>query len=191
MNRIVGLSLITMIALWSASGTLAQTSLGLYWQCKAADASTGTPAGYCPVSPSYPLPTQQTPAASVVAVSGTNTATVAATTYTRQLIFAHTIWTTSATVGNREVVLQLLNSSGTVVGDWHAGAFLTASLTGQHIEFMPGVYRETSLINGTLQVPFASGLLVPPEYTVKILDSNAVSGSDAFTGYLEFITQVN
>lgn len=124
------------------------------------------------------------------AVTGTDTGTLAAsTTLTRQVLWVHVIYTADATVGNRWIVLALKNASGTIVGDWHAGAAITASQADQHIEFLPGIYRETSFINSTIQVPFPAALTIPIGYTLTISDSSAVSASDSFTAYIATVGQ--
>lgn len=116
-------------------------------------------------------------------VVGTNTATLAAVAYPRQLIYAHSVYTTSATVGNRYIILQLIAADGTtVVGDWHTSAAITAGSTGYHVEFLPGTYRETAFdASHTIQTPFPTGLIIPANYSVKVLDIANISASDSET----------
>ena len=103
----------------------------------------------------------------------------------KQLIYAHVVYAANATVGNRAIVLQLINGSAQVVGDWHTSAYITAGQTGRHVEFLPGTYREAAFdaVN-TIQTPFPVGLIVPNGYTLKIFDANNVSASDSMVvGY--------
>lgn len=95
-----------------------------------------------------------------------------------QVIFAHIIYTADATVGNRTVVMELVNAAGEVVGDWHTTPYVTASQT-RHIEYMPGTFREATFdAEGTVQTPFANGLTVPVGYSLVIRDDSNVSASD-------------
>lgn len=98
-----------------------------------------------------------------------------------RLAFAHMKITTDANAGNRYPLISILDEDGsTVLGDWHAGVAITAGLTNQHMEFMPGIYRETSIINSTLQVPFPMGLWIPKNMYVQLSVENGLAG-DAYT----------
>ncbi len=121
----------------------------------------------------------------VITLTGTNTVTLSASSVARRLIFADINYTASATVGNRYIVMQLLNASNTVVGDLNTSAAITASAT-DHIDFVPGTYRETAFdATKTIQTPFPVDLLIPANYTLKIVDVSNVSTGDAETAYLE------
>lgn len=130
------------------------------------------------VSTSNPMPVgNSTPAVSYNSVT-TNTFSYAPTA-DKQLIYAHVVYTADATVGNREIVLELVNPSSQVVGDWHTSAYITANQSGYHVEFLPGTYRETTFDAAhTIQTPFAAGLMIPSGYTLKVLDANNVSAAD-------------
>ena len=119
------------------------------------------------------------PGATVVTGTGTNTYTLASSTVPRQLIFAHSVYTTSATVGNRYLYIALYNSSGVKTGEWETSAAMTASGTWD-VAFMPGTYRETAFdTNKSIQTPFPIGLVIPAGYTLKIYDNANISASDS------------
>ena len=101
------------------------------------------------------------------------------------LRFAHIKLTTDGTVASRYTKLSLLDADGsTVIADWHAGVAQVASATDQHHEFMPGIYRETAFINGTLQVPFPTELHVQKgQYLQFSIDGGAAG--DSFSGYAQ------
>jgi hypothetical protein len=165
----------------------AQPANTLYWQCLPIS-SAHPNGGYCPVSSKYPLPSQAlaTTNNKVSAITGTNTGSLTlSTTGNCTVTFAHIIYTASATVGSRYLAMGIYNGA-TLVADWHAGAAITAGLTNQHIEFLQGVYRETSFINSTLQAPFPYGLVVPAGDSLKISDTAGISASDSFTGNVEY-----
>lgn len=116
---------------------------------------------------------------------GTNTYTYMAARNLK-LIFAHVTYTSSATVGDRKVVLQLVDASANVVADWHTTPVIAASLT-RHIEFNPGTYREAAFdANNSVQTPFAIGLIVPSGYSLKILDSAGIHAGDSMIIGLQF-----
>ena len=137
---------------------------------------------------------QSTPSSSgvtapaIATVTGTNTASLPASQVPRKLIYAESVYTASATAGNRYVTLALVNTAGTVVASWYTSAAVTASQAGYHVEFMPGTYREAAFdASHTIQTPYATGLLIPAGYTLKIYDSAAVSASDSETTYFETV----
>ncbi|MDE1867539.1 MAG: hypothetical protein KGI08_07515 [Thaumarchaeota archaeon] len=123
----------------------------------------------------------------IVKVTGTNTASLTAVAYPRLLTYAHTTYTASATVGNRYISLAIIAPDGTTdVGDWHASAAITAGQTGYEVEFLPGTYRETAFdANHTIQAPFPMGLVIPANYTVKVVDLANVSATDNQTVFFE------
>ena len=96
---------------------------------------------------------------------------------TRELLFIHVIFTSDATAGNRQLEMELLDPSGNVIMDMHAGVTQAASLT-RHYEFIPGIFRETAFIDGTINVPLPTGMAVPGGYSVRVKDNANVSVSD-------------
>lgn len=95
--------------------------------------------------------------------------------------FDHTlqsIWVeliTTATVGNRQIELQILDAASDVVAGMTAGAVQAASLTRQYL-FAAAVPNLTAFINGNLQNGFPS-LLLPDGYSVRVFDSAAIDAA--------------
>jgi hypothetical protein len=167
--RLLGIAL----ACWMISPVMAQQAVTT-WQCNGQ--GTG-----CPVSQAYPLPVTTAAKPTNTTVVGTDTATLASATYPRVLIYAHSVYVASADVGNRILTMQLLNGSGTIVGDWETTPAMTAGNT-YHVEFMAGAYREAAFDAGkTVQTTFPLGLEIPAGYTVKVLDTAAITTNDAET----------
>ncbi len=127
----------------------------------------------------YGLTVSTVPGATVSVVSGTNTVTLASSTYSRQLLFASATYTTSSTIGNRYLYLAMYNGSGTKVAYWLTSAAMTASGT-YTVEFVPGTYRETAFdTNNSIQTPFPAGLVIPAGYSLKVFDNAGISTSDS------------
>lgn len=96
-----------------------------------------------------------------------------------KIIFVHVDYTSDATVGNRQLRLSLINNSGTLVFDAHAGAVQAASLN-YHYSFSQGVFRETSFVDSQIQSPIPMGIMIPAGYTLQIADSADVAATDDF-----------
>lgn len=92
------------------------------------------------------------------------------------LDWLHATLASSATVGNRQVNLELYDSSDVKRGDWHAGATQAASLT-RHFAFQPGIYRETSFVDGDIQISLPYKLVVPSGWYVRVRDTAAVDAA--------------
>lgn len=80
---------------------------------------------------------------------------------------------TTATVGNRQILIEAKNTLGVVVGRISAGATQAASLTRYYMG-MQGTYRETAFINGDIQLPIPSDSFLPPGFSLRIYDSAAI-----------------
>lgn len=96
-----------------------------------------------------------------------------------RLLWAHLIYTTSATVGNRQIKMSLLDTSSNTHNDTHAGGVQAASLT-RHFNFMPGTFRETAFVADELHVPFPEFLIVPAGWSLVVEDSAAISAADTY-----------
>lgn len=99
-----------------------------------------------------------------------------------QINYGQVILTTDATVANRQLDLQILDDAGTpaLVFDTHAGTTVPASQTGRHFELMPGTYRETSFVGGSLQCPFPDDFVVKAGWTIRVKFTAGVAG-DSYT----------
>lgn len=105
--------------------------------------------------------------------------------YSLKLAYGHILLTTDATVANRRVKVGLYDSAGVLITDIHAGATVPASQTDQHMELMQGIYRETALTAGTLQVPIPRDWQGDPGETFRITVDAGVAG-DSYTAALSF-----
>lgn len=123
---------------------------------------------------------------SATAVAGNANSQYTATRYT-QLLYGQVVLTTDATVANRRVILQILDENDDVVIDSHAGAVVAASASDQHHEFLQGIYRETSFIGDSLQVPIGGDWLVPPGWKFSVDIENGVAG-DSYD--VEFVVKL-
>lgn len=83
---------------------------------------------------------------------------------------------TTATVGNRQIVLQATNSAGTVIGRISAGAVQAASTT-RYYSCMQGVFRETTFINGEIQVSIPMDTYLPAGATLRVFDEAAIDAA--------------
>lgn len=100
-----------------------------------------------------------------------------------ELLYAHVILTTDANAANRYVEVSVLDENSVEIIDIHSGGAVPASQTNQHHTLMQGVYRETSFINNSIQVPIPADLVVAEGWTVRFSISNGVAG-DSFTATL-------
>lgn len=87
--------------------------------------------------------------------------------------------TTDATAANRWMRLGIIDPGAKTIICLCAGASVPASQSDQWCSYLQGVYRETSFINGVLQVPIANNLVVPAGYTIRVFVGNGVAG-DSF-----------
>jgi len=98
-----------------------------------------------------------------------------------KVMYGQVVLTTDATAANRRVILTILDSASNTVMDVHAGAVVTASKSNQHLEFMQGIFRETTFIGNALQVPIPLEFWVPAGWTIRIAVEDGVAG-DSYTG---------
>jgi hypothetical protein len=106
--------------------------------------------------------------------------------------WVHVRYTSTATVGNRQIRMTILDDEGTprVRFDVHAGAVQAASLE-RHYEFMQGIYRETSFVDGALQVPMPHCLRLEPGWTLRIADASDVDANDDMVASLQYEEKVS
>lgn len=83
---------------------------------------------------------------------------------------------TTATVGNRQIVIEVQNTSAQVVGRISAGATQAASLTRRYL-CMQGTYRETAFINTDIQIPIPQDSFLPAGFTLRVYDSAAIAAA--------------
>lgn len=113
---------------------------------------------------------------------GTSIAGNVATTITSKdtqensFLYGQIIVTTDATVANRRLIIAVLDESGNIITDMHAGAVVTASTSNQHHELMQGIFRETTFVGNALQVPVPQDFIIPPGYSFKLSIEGGVAG---------------
>ena len=90
----------------------------------------------------------------------------------------HVIYTSDATVGNRQIVAALLDQDDNIVYDITAGAVQTAS-NAYHYNYLPGIFRETSFVNGEIQVPFPIFFVAKGGYRLRVYDSANIAAGDS------------
>jgi hypothetical protein len=100
---------------------------------------------------------------------------------TLEILFGEVSVTTDATVANRYIRLALYDASGTFFMDMHAGAAVPASQTGVHIQYLQGIYRETSFIDTALQSPIPTKFTLQSGWSMRCSAFNGVAG-DEFSG---------
>ena len=88
----------------------------------------------------------------------------------------HIILTTTATVGNRQIGIQVLDESSNIMYDLHAGAVVAESLT-RHIMALPGVPRETAFVAAQLQMGLPRRMQLLPGWTLRVYDNAAVDAA--------------
>lgn len=97
-----------------------------------------------------------------------------------KILCAHVSYTSTATGGNRQLVLKVEDESSDVILDTRAGAVQAASLTRDY-SFMQGIYRETAFTADEIQVPVPSELYVGGGSVLTIYDSADIDSNDDFT----------
>lgn len=88
----------------------------------------------------------------------------------------HIILITTATAGNRQIVIEVKDESAQLMYDLHAGAVQAASLT-RHYMALPGIYRETAFVDGQIQMALPQKMVLKPGWTIRMYDSAAVDAA--------------
>lgn len=90
-------------------------------------------------------------------------------------------YTSDATVGNRQIVLEFEDDSDNVLFQVTVGLVQAASLVYKY-SFAPGLPDLTSVRNTThVMTPIPSDLWLGAEYVIRIYDATNVSTSDSMT----------
>lgn len=110
--------------------------------------------------------------------SATNTYTTSKFTSETRCNWMRINYTSDATVGNRQIVTELYNGDGDLIWTCSAGAVQAASTVNNYL-WMPGIYRETTFINNSLQVPFPTNMTLLGNWTLKVYDSANISSGDS------------
>jgi hypothetical protein len=108
----------------------------------------------------------------------TNTVTISQFGEDTYILSVAVSFTSSATVGNRQLILQVLDSASNVLSTYSAGAVQAASLTNRY-NFMPCGAREAAFVNSEINIPIPFDLIVPSGGSIKISDqANIAAGVD-------------
>jgi len=83
--------------------------------------------------------------------------------------------TTTATVGNRQIKVEMQDSAGDVIGSFVAGAVQAASL-GRNYMFAPGLELMTVFVGIYLSFPLPP-IFLPAGFMVRVYDSAAVAAA--------------
>lgn len=90
------------------------------------------------------------------------------------------IWvelTTTATVGDRQLVVQLQDNAADVIGEVRVGSVQAASLTRNYM-FAPALADLTSFRDTDyLMTPFPPTIILPESYIIRVYDNNAVDAA--------------
>lgn len=96
--------------------------------------------------------------------------------YVYEVLYCGVELTTSATVGNRQMVILITDDQDNQIIEFPAGAVQAASTT-RYYNFCQGGSRETSFTNSTLNVPICDELVVPEDYKIVIKDDAAIDAA--------------
>lgn len=109
-------------------------------------------------------------------VDGNEVVLTAGTGLMLEILQLHCEYTSSGTAGNRRLLLEIKDSDGTVVADYHAGAQQGASVE-RHYTCARGIARENNFVDTSLHVAIPFGTVLLPNWTITIRDTNAVDVS--------------
>lgn len=99
-------------------------------------------------------------------------------------IFAELIST--ATAGNRQIVVRFLDAAGAVMGEIPAGAVQAASVTRTY-SFAPGVANQASFV-GTNLTTAVPRMVLGPGQGIQVLDTTAVdAAADDMTTRIQYL----
>ena len=95
-----------------------------------------------------------------------------------EIKWVHVEYTSSATAGNREVALEVLDESDNVVLSCNSAATQAASLVNHH-EFFPGTYREPAFALNAIQTPIPKDLVIPANHKLRVRDTAGIHVGDS------------
>ena len=95
----------------------------------------------------------------------------------------HVLWiwlevTTTATVGDRQIVVQLQDGAADVIGEFRARITQAASLTYNYM-FGPSLAQDLAIYDTNfLTVPLVPGLILQAGQVIRVYDNNNVDADD-------------
>lgn len=98
---------------------------------------------------------------------------------TWRLDWMHVTYTSNATAGNRQINMIVQDSASVERADFHAGAVQAAGVA-RHYIFQPGMYRETTFVDNSIQVAIPQQLILESGWKLIVKDATNVSATDDF-----------
>lgn len=89
------------------------------------------------------------------------------------VLWLHVEYVSTATAGNRHLRFTYRDAADDVIGRSDTGVLQAASTTVVY-NFLPGVARETTVVEGQLLTPIPTGLWLPAGFDMTIVDINSV-----------------
>lgn len=93
-----------------------------------------------------------------------------------QVVYGRVVLTTDATVANRRVIIQSLDSANKVLFEMQASVTHPASQTDENHEYLPGVGREAAEINNTLLLPIPKKWMFIATQKLRVSINAGVAG---------------
>jgi len=93
-----------------------------------------------------------------------------------EVCWAHILFVTSATVGNRQLRVWIKDEDGNDIFDFFPPVTQAASLT-RHYAFQQGVYRETAFAGDAIQIPVPKDFFMKSGYSAEVVDVNNVDAA--------------
>ena len=95
---------------------------------------------------------------------------------TWKVMFGHVILASTATVGNRQLLITVADENSNIIFNTYAGAVQVASNTYNYT-LAQSATRETTVVANSLQVPIPQDLILLPGYTIRVYDVTAVDAA--------------
>lgn len=90
--------------------------------------------------------------------------------------FVQAIFTTSSTVGNRSLALQVINSDSNIILTISASVIQAASLTRLYTG-LQGQFREAAFVNDEIHQPIPNDFYLIPGSTIRFYDTANIDGA--------------
>lgn len=109
-----------------------------------------------------------------------------------EVLQIHVVYTSSATAGNRRLLVKVQDSSDTLVASYHAGSQQNASLS-KNYTYARGITREANFVDDSLHVAIPFGTVLLPGWDLTLSDTNDVdeSGDSAVVNVIYHETNHN
>lgn len=93
-----------------------------------------------------------------------------------RIFYGSVILVSTATVGNRQMALEIQDDSANVVFRSLAGAVQAASLTREY-HFAPNPVREAAFVNTQIMAPIPPKLILLPGWTIRLYDTASIDAA--------------